>query len=108
MRAMRAVPIQHSAPHSNEVSRVRAQVPAPRGRRKQERLRPETIDAGAEFLDAQFCEGPRLTLGWMAETTPRAIQTLDDLFTCNRSIKNAAQHAAREREALCSRRLILV
>src|SRR5215468_11926654 len=28
MRAMRAVPIQHSAPHSNELSRVRAQVPA--------------------------------------------------------------------------------
>src|SRR6516162_2343472 len=28
MRAMRAVPIQHSAPHSSEVSRVRPQVPA--------------------------------------------------------------------------------
>src|SRR5262249_6808967 len=60
MRAMRAVPIQHSALHSSEVSRARLQVPARGPRMKRARTGSARTDVALRYWAAsQFNETQR-------------------------------------------------
>src|SRR5215510_12533447 len=64
MRLMRAVPIQHSAPHSNELSRVRPQVPAA--------CAPDEARIGRSSVPCQSCAvGRQIAIGQKRDQASR-------------------------------------